>query len=310
MKNHIGIYLRGMAMGAADIVPGVSGGTVALITGIYDRLLAALANVDLTLIRAVLRGQINDAWRHVDATFLLVLLLGIGTSILGLASGIHWLMETYPLPLWAFFFGLVLASTRTLWLAEGLEMTSKNIVAAVVGVAAALAVTSLPASAGSDSDIAFFFAGALAICAMILPGISGSFILLIIGMYSSVITALSGFELVRLGLFASGCVVGLLLFTKVLHWLIDHHRTPMMALLTGFLLGSLNALWPWQRTVATIVDRHGEERIVQSVPVLPTTFADSIGDPMLALCLVTMFAGIVLVLMAHWIPERIKRRQE
>lgn len=298
-QRGLGIFLRGVAMGAADVVPGVSGGTIALITGIYDRLLAAIASADIHALRLVLRGDVKGAWHHVDGTFLLTLLAGIGLSVLLLAKLIHWLLAHYPLPLWSFFFGLVLASA---WLLRKQEVSGTKPgewLAAVLGVLLAAAIGLAPATSFLPGPLGLFLAGALAICAMILPGISGSFILLLIGMYAPVITALSTLNLPSIVVFSAGCLSGLLMFTRVLHWLLARYRRVLMALLSGFLLGSLVTLWPWQTIVATTTDRHGDERAIQTHPITPAQFAAQGKNAQLWHCLAAGLLGLGIIVVTQ-----------
>lgn len=298
-----GIFFRGLAMGAADIVPGVSGGTVALITGIYDRLVAAIASVDTDLLRLLARGRIAAVWERVDGGFLTALMLGIATSIVVLSRGIHWLMAFAPLPLWSFFFGLVAASAVYLLRTEVWRPSLREGLLLFVGTMVAVAISLAPAIEFPGGAVGFFAAGSLAICAMILPGISGSFILLILGMYAPVIRALTLPEPLLLLAFLSGCIVGLLAFSKVLRHLIGRARRATMAMLTGFLAGSLVALWPWQRVVAEMVDRHGQLRPVQTLPVSPAQYAQTSGDPALLVCAVALLLGVTIVVLGHWLDR-------
>lgn len=248
LKDWAGVFFRGMAMGVADLVPGVSGGTVAFITGIYDELLGTIAGLKVGLLRDLLRpGGVATVWRQANLSFLLVLLAGVGTSVLLFAGLLHHLLGTHPDLLWAFFFGLVAASIPLVGREANWE--AREWVLGAVGVAIAGFLTSLPPLAGSDSPAVLMACGAVAICAMILPGISGSFILLLLGAYGAVIGALKSFDLIRIGAFAIGAVIGLLSFSRVLDRLLEKRRNETLAVLTGFLLGSLNALWPWKRQV-------------------------------------------------------------
>lgn len=248
-KQLLGIYIKGMAMGAADIVPGVSGGTIALIAGIYQRLINALSSIGPSLWKTFradggIKGLIA-VWRQVDATFLLFLLLGIGTSIVTLAGIIKGLLDNQPLVIWSFFFGLVVA-TVVILLSEIKRWNAARAGLFVLGLVAAVMISSLPLLAGNPSLPYLFFAGAIAICAMILPGISGSFILLLLGAYDSVLEAVHTFNLTIIATLMAGMLTGLLLFTRVLKWLLSRYYQGTLALLTGFIAGSLVKVWPWK----------------------------------------------------------------
>lgn len=248
LKDWAGVFFRGMAMGVADLVPGVSGGTVAFITGIYDELLGTIAGLKVGLIRDLFRpGGVVSVWRQANLNFILVLLAGVGTSVLLFAGLLHHLLGTHPDLLWAFFFGLVAASIPLV--GREAHWEAREWVLGAVGVALAGFLTSLPPLAGSDDPAVLMACGAVAICAMILPGISGSFILLLLGAYGAVIGALKSFDLIRVGAFAIGAVIGLLSFSRILDRLLEKRRNETLAVLTGFLLGSLNALWPWKERV-------------------------------------------------------------
>lgn len=288
---YLGIYLRGVLMGAADIVPGVSGGTIAFITGIYDRLLGAIRAFDLTLPGLLLRGRLAEAWRHVDGGFLLALVLGIATSILSLARLISWLLERHPIPLWAFFFGLILASALVLLRQVG-GWTPARVALLALGAAAALTVALAPAVALGGGMAGVFLAGFFAICAMILPGISGSFILVLLGMYAPVLEAIRSLDLLFIAVFAAGAACGLMSFSRLLHWLLHRFHGAAMALLTGFLFGSLAVVWPWKKALDWTVGSHGELQPVQQVPVLPGEYLRITGeDPQWLLCLALAAVG-------------------
>ena len=238
-----GIFLRGLLMGAADIVPGVSGGTIAFITGIYGTLLGSLRAFDLACLKMLLKGDIKAAWEHVDGSFLLVLLLGIATSILTLARFFSWLLEHHPVPLWAFFFGLILASALVL-LRQVENWSVRRALSLFAGAGIAVAIGLSPVTGLEATLPAIFLSGFLAICAMILPGISGSFILVLLGMYGTVLTAVKSLDFLFIGVFASGAAAGLMCFSRFLYWLLSHFHEATMALLTGFLFGSLTVVWP------------------------------------------------------------------
>lgn len=297
--SSLGIFLRGLLMGAADIVPGVSGGTMAFITGIYDELLASIRAVDLVFVRKALRLDIAGAWRHVNGRFLSALLLGIATSIFSLARLISWVLEHHPVPLWAFFFGLILASALVL-LREVRRWTLLRTASLLSGAAIALYVALSP---GVDLQVGYvgvFLSGFIAICAMILPGISGSFILVLLGMYSTVLSALKGFDIVFILVFALGAVSGLLCFSRLLHWLLHRFHQATMALLTGFLFGSLAVVWPWKRVLVWIEGGHGQLKPGQQLPVLPDAFQTFTGqEPQLGFCIALMVFGFAVVWIVH-----------
>lgn len=303
-QSKLGIFLRGVAMGAADLVPGVSGGTIALITGIYARLIAAIASVGPSTLSLLLRGRVSDAWKAIDGPFLLVLGAGIATAVVGLASLLDWLLQHFPLPLWAAFSGLVLASALSLVKQNYRLWSSKEWALFIIGICVAVSVGLTQAVQLPITPWGVFLAGSVAICAMILPGISGSFLLLLMGMYQAVISAVVNLELVTLGLFALGCGMGLLLFSRLLQRLLLVAEQRVMAMLLGFLLGSLIILWPWQVTVSSVLDRHGEMRAVQTLPVTPGHYAEQVGDPMLLLSLVGFITGFVAVQLLMFLSRK------
>ncbi|MEO9333066.1 DUF368 domain-containing protein [Ectopseudomonas guguanensis] len=303
MKKYFLLYAKGMAMGAADVVPGVSGGTIAFISGIYDELLRSIASIPEALM-LLLRGRINDAWQMANATFLLVLFSGIVTSILTLARVITYLLHHHPIPVWSFFFGLILVSTYLVGREIGRWNWSRG-VSFVLGLALAYWITvAAPMQWGSDLPT-LFLAGAIAICAMILPGISGSFILLLLGLYSVVLGAVKDLNLLVLAVFASGCLVGLLSFARLLSWLLSRWRDLSLAFLCGLMLGSLNKVWPWKETLTWRVDSKGEQVPLLQNNLLPGQFADISGqDPQLLFAVVLAIGGIVLVLGLEWLAGR------
>lgn len=286
-----GIFLRGLLMGAADIVPGVSGGTIAFITGIYDRLLAAISAFDLRWLRLLVRGDLAEAFRAVDGLFLLSLLAGIGCSVATMAQFLGWLLDAHPVLLWAFFFGLIAGSA--LFLLRQVPRWDGSVLLAFAGgfVAAAAVALSPPLGLG-DGLPALFFAGFLAICAMILPGISGSFILVLLGMYERVLGAIEAFDLAALAVFAAGAVSGLLSFSRLLHWLLARFHGTAMALLTGFLAGSLLAVWPWKLPVAG----------GRMLPALPGAYAELTGQA------AQLLPGVALMLLGLALVWQIERR--
>lgn len=248
---------RGFCMGVADTVPGVSGGTIALILGHYDRLVAAISGIDGSVPRMIAAGQIKPLATKIDLRFLIALGIGIVTGIGALAGLMHWLLQHRMNATLAVFFGMVLASV---WVVRGnvTRWTPGRFAAAVAGVAIAAGISFIPASTG-DVGYGFLFASAMiAICAMILPGISGAFILLLLGVYEPVIGMIKGFVrgditvdvVLRLSIFAAGCLTGLLAFSRLLNHLLRNHRDMTMATLIGLMIGSVGRLWPLQRVTA------------------------------------------------------------
>jgi putative membrane protein len=259
MMRHWQVALKGFAMGMADLVPGVSGGTVAFIAGIYDPLLDSLSALSGEGFQALKKGHVREAWRAVNGPFLLALAGGIMAAVLALATPLHWLLEHEPTLLRAFFIGLVATSVPLV----GRHVRPWGLNAwvwAAIGCAIAGFVTSLPPLVQSDHPLLLMAAGALAICAMLLPGISGSFLLLILGAYAPVLLALKTMDLTKILAFASGAALGLLLFSRALKWLLSRHRAPTLSLLTGFLVGSLQALWPWKEATHPLYT-HSDGRV-------------------------------------------------
>lgn len=303
MKNALLLYAKGMAMGAADVVPGVSGGTVAFITGIYDELLRSIAAIP-NAVPPLLRGRVVEAWRTANATFLLVLFAGVLTSIFSLAQLISYLLEEHPIPVWSFFFGLILVSVHLV----GKEIQRRNLsrlVSLCLGVGFAYWITVASPVQWSASGMSLFIAGAIAICAMILPGISGSFILVLLGLYPVILSAVKAFDAGIMLTFAGGCLVGLLSFARLLSWVLRRWRDLTLAFLTGLMLGSLNKVWPWKETLSWRTNSHGEQVPVLEHNLLPGTFGELTGqDPQVLLAVLLAVAGIVLVLGLEWFASR------
>ncbi|MCI5581550.1 MAG: DUF368 domain-containing protein [Phocaeicola plebeius] len=268
LKDYGLLVLKGMGMGAADVVPGVSGGTIAFIVGIYDELIQSIKSIDLTALRLFLTGRFAEAWTRVNGYFLLSILAGIGISVFSLAKIITWLLTNHPVLVWAFFFGLVLASA---WLVakDVSRWTWKTVLGFVAGTVAAYFIT-VATPAETPSNLLFVFVcGAVAICAMILPGISGSFILVLLGKYFYIMDAVKSLRLLVLGVFAAGACVGITTFSRLLSFALSHVRNLTLAVLSGFMLGSLNKVWPWKETLSTYTDSHGVVKPLIERNVLP-----------------------------------------
>lgn len=291
------VFFKGIAMGAADVVPGVSGGTIAFISGIYEELLSSISAINIVNLKLLKKEGVKAAWKAVNGNFMLALLSGIFISIISLAKLITWLLENKPILVWSFFFGLVLASI----LFVSKQITKWNVPAIIlfiIGAIAAYYITILhPAISESSSLLFYFFAGALAICAMILPGISGSFILVLLGAYKPILKALDALQykdIKLLAVVALGAIVGILSFSKLLNWLFDHYKNNTLAVLTGFILGSLNKIWPWKVTLSTRVNSHGIEVPFNEQSVSPFSFE---GDPQLMMAIILLIGGFLLIIL-------------
>lgn len=307
MKKYFLLYAKGIAMGAADVVPGVSGGTVAFITGIYDELLRSLANFPQA-IGLLLRGRIAAAWQAANATFLLVLLAGILTSVLSLARLITYLLAEQPIPVWSFFFGLIVVSSH-LVSREIQRWNWSRGVSFACGAGFAYWITVATPMQLGDDPFTLFCAGAIAICAMILPGISGSFILVLLGLYGVVLAAVNNLNVLLLGFFASGCLLGLISFASLLRWVLTRWRDLSLAFLTGLMLGSLNKIWPWKETFTWRIDSHGAQLPLLQGNLSPGRFAELSGqDPQVLVAVALAVCGVVLVLGLEWLAGLNQRR--
>jgi putative membrane protein len=291
----INLFFKGVAMGAADVVPGVSGGTIAFITGIYQELIDSIKSIRFELIRILRREGFKAFWKALNGNFLLTLFLGIGLSIASLAALMKFLLENYEVLVWAFFFGLILASAIVI--GKQVDRTQpKNIAGLVVGAAFGFAITVLTPANTPDASWFIFLSGAIAICAMILPGISGSFILLLLGKYAFIITGLTVLDFRIIGFFGAGAIVGILSFSRLLSWLFANYHQLTISVLTGIMMGSLNKVWPWKETVETTINRHGETIPLVQKNVLPGNFTD---DPFLITCIGLGLVGFFLVLVVE-----------
>ena len=295
IPHYLSIFLKGVGMGAADVVPGVSGGTIAFITGIYEELLESIRSVNIHAVKLLFKEGPASCWKYINGNFLITLICGIALSFLSLAHLITWLLEAYPLMVWSFFFGLVVASG--IHIAREIRYDSfLSVLMIFIGVAVAYVITSSRPAVIDPNYFKVFAAGAIAICAMILPGISGSFILVLLGLYGFILESVKSFDIEVIAFFLAGCLTGLLSFVHVLSWLLKHYRSVTIALLTGFLLGSLNALWPWKRVVEYYQSSKGLKPLLQE-NILPAQYTELTGQAaMLGPCIVLAVVGVGLVL--------------
>lgn len=247
IKEHTGNFFKGFAMGAANVIPGVSGGTIALITGIFERLIDSLKSFDLKAIKLIFKGKFKEFAKHTDLVFLIVVMFGAAISVLSLAKILTFLFENYPIFIWAYFFGLILASVW--FVGKTVDKWTLGVgVWFVIGTAIAIVITILNPATESESFLYLFLSGVVAICSMILPGLSGSFILVLMGEYELVLRAVDELNISLLIPVAIGAVAGLLAFAHLLSWLYKKFKNQTISLLTGFILGSLAILWPWKHS--------------------------------------------------------------
>ena len=290
--DYLIIAFKGVAMGAADAVPGVSGGTIAFISGIYEELITTISNIKPSLITVWRKEGFKAFWRAANGSFLLALLTGIVVSFVSFMRLAKYLLEHHPVLIWSFFFGLIVASIY--YVAKQItKWRILTLVAVIVGALIAFYITTLPSMAGTNNSFFLFFAGAIAICAMILPGISGSFILVVLGAYKTLSDAIHDFDFKRLAIFIAGAVIGLLSFSRILKWLFKNYHNATLALLSGFIIGSLNKVWPWKRVLSWRTDSEGLKVPFKEESVWPTNFN---GEPQVLYAIILMVVGFLTIL--------------
>lgn len=300
-------------MGAADVVPGVSGGTIAFITGIYQTLIGTIHQLDLGLFKYWKNHGFKAMWLQYNLSFLAVLFLGIATSIFSLAKLITYLLETHPILVWSFFFGLIVASI--IYVGKQIQAWSVTVITALIGGAIfSYFITIAEPIAAQESLWFMALAGFIAIIAMILPGLSGAFILLLLGAYEPVIGAISGLidgltgetalmwdSFLKLTLFAIGALVGLKAFSGILNWMFNNYKSVTLAVLTGFMLGALNKVWPWKEVITTRINSKGVEVPLLEKSIPPSQF---FGDPQVTEAVLAAVIGCALILGFEWLAKR------
>lgn len=304
-RNYLGLFVRGAAMGAADVIPGVSGGTIAFITGIYTELIESIRSFNLSFAKLLFTGKFRAAWAQINGSFLFSVLLGIAASIFSLAKLMKYLLDTHPILVWSFFFGLIIASA-VLVARQVEKWNATTITAGVIGTAVAYWITVVSPASTPDTWWFVLLSGAVAICAMILPGISGAFILLLMGKYAYVIDAVSTINVPILAVFAVGAGVGIISFSHLLSWLLKKHHGLTVALLIGFMVGSLNKIWPWKETTSTFIDRHGVEQVLTESNVSPMAFE---GAPQLIEAIGFALFGFVLIWGLQKVADAMAKRR-
>jgi putative membrane protein len=308
LKDYLLISLRGIAMGTADVIPGVSGGTIAFITGIYEELINSIKSINIAAVRLLIRGEWVALWKAINGNFLISLLTGIAISILSLAKLMNYLLDNYPVLVWSFFMGLIIASA--IFVARYIKKWSPGTIAtSILGIVIAWMITIITPAEANTTWWFIFLSGAIAICAMILPGISGSFILVLLGMYRFILDSLSSFNLPVILLFLAGAAIGIISFSNFLSWLLRKYHDLTIGMLAGFMIGSLNKVWPWKKVTETFIDRHGEVKPLVEANILPGTFQEITGKPsMLAGAIILAVVGFVLIFAIEGLttPKKIK----
>lgn len=306
-KQLLGITLRGLGIGAADVVPGVSGGTIAFISGIYEELINSISNINLKALKVLRNEGVKSFWKHINGSFFVALLTGVAISILSLANVVTFLLQKYPVVVWAFFFGLVLASVYMV--IKTIEKWSViSALGLIAGTLGAAYVSTLHVTASGGDLWYVFLSGAVAICAMILPGISGAFILVLMGSYNTVMQALKEFDFVMIAVFVSGCLIGVLSFSHLLKYLFANFKNFILAFLSGTLIGSLLKIWPWKNNIGDapiLVHSDGREDWMQ-VNVMPKDFA---GEPNVFYAILLTIVGFLVVYILEKVGTLIKNKK-
>ncbi len=286
-------------MGAADVVPGVSGGTIAFITGIYEELINSIKSINLTAIKLLLSFKLAEFWKAINGTFLISVFIGVGISVFSLAKGLEYLLHHYPILVWSFFFGLIVASA--IYVARSIKRwKADTIIGGLAGIVIAYMITVIsPAEVENPSYWFIFISGMIAICAMILPGISGSFILVLLGMYKFILGEVGDLNFVVIGIFMVGAAIGIIAFSNVLSWLLKKYHNTTIALLAGFMVGSLNKVWPWKEEASEIdLGRN----------ILPGTYEQITGhEAWLLGAIVLAIAGFALIFVVEGIGKKLKK---
>ena len=297
------LVFKGMAMGAADVVPGVSGGTIAFISGVYEELIATLNSINLNSLKTLKLQGVSATWKKINGNFLLALFGGILLSILSLSKLVAWLLHEEPVLLWAFFFGLVLASIIFV-LKKINQWNSAVFLGLILGGVFAYQLTQLNALGNSDSNWYLFLSGAIAICAMILPGISGAFILVILGSYANVLQALNDKDIAKITIFMTGALIGILSFSRLLKWLFKRFKNMTLAVLTGFMIGALSKIWPWKKTLSFRENSDGISVPLKEQCIAPFSFD---GDPKILSAIGLMLFGFLMIFFLEKIGAKNKK---
>lgn len=309
-SQYLLLALKGCAMGMADVVPGVSGGTIAFISGIYEELIDSIKSFNATAVKLLLRGRFGECWRHVNGRFLLPVLTGIAVAIFSLARLMTYLLTTHPIAVWSFFFGLIVASALLVARQIG-RWSVGTIEGTIVGIAAAWWITVATPAETPDDWWFVMLSGAIAICAMILPGISGAFILLLLGKYQYIMQAVADLNLPVIVVFVIGAAAGIISFSHLLSWLLKRWHDVTVSVLMGFMVGSLNKVWPWKEVVETYMDGHGDIQPLVESNVLPGRFeALSQQDPRLLQAVLLCVVGFLTIYGIELLARIVLKKRE
>lgn len=315
IKDSLLLFLKGLAMGAADVIPGVSGGTVAFITGIYEELLESIKSINVEAFRLLFSGKWKALWEHINGSFLLTLFAGISISFLSLARFMTYLIEEHPIQLWSFFFGLIIISALMI-LREIKKWDYITAINLIAGTVIAYYITILTPASTPENMFFLFLSGMIAICAMVLPGISGSFLLLMLGKYEYIFNAIKEYNFGVLTPFALGCIVGILSFSRVISWFLKRFHDYAVAFLAGIMLGALNKIWPWKQVISYRLNSSGEQVPLIEENLLPAAYSKILSkNPHLLEAILFFALGIMVVVaidrLAHYYKEpREKYRQD
>jgi len=298
------LVLKGMGMGAADVVPGVSGGTIAFITGIYEELIHSIKSINYNAVSKLWKEGVPAFWKAVNGNFLVSVILGILISVLTLARLLEYLLVNHPILVWSFFFGLIIGSA--IFVARSISRWSPGVyISLIAGIVIAYFITEISPAETPEAWWFIFLSGALAICAMILPGISGSFILLLLGKYQFILAALNEGRISIIAILLAGALTGIISFSHLLSWLLHRFHHVTIAVLSGFMIGSLNKIWPWKVTIESYTDSHGMLRPLVEDNVLPGRFAVDTGlDPQVLSAVLLALGGIGIIFLFEVFTKR------
>lgn len=307
LKDYLFLFAKGLAMGGADVVPGVSGGTIAFISGIYKELIDSIKAINVDSLKVLFKGELKEFWKQINGNFLLVLFTGIAVSLKSLASLVTYLMEHNPIQLWSFFLGLILISSIVI-LRQIKKWSIGVVIVGIIGIIVSYYLTVMTPAQTNDSYLMIYLSGALSICAMILPGISGAFILLILGKYQLVVGALGTLDYGIILVFIAGAASGILLFVRLISWLLHKYHNYAIAVLAGFMMGSLNKIWPWKQVLEFRLNRHEEQVPFIEQNITPNQYLEITGDsPLIMQAILFMAVGFFIVVVIEKIALSIKK---